>query len=171
MVEDILPTFHTLRLRHALSLEAIYEHSERSIDIDEIHLFDETGRANPYTADDLLFLLSELSGQHYDRTNVGGITFVLARPPALPINPLPRASLSSEPTLFDLYVAYGLDIDWLGEATGLDDREVWDLIMGRADGSNQPAVEQLLQIISQYTGVTYTRERVKSGLHTGTCLS
>ncbi|HLI87159.1 MAG TPA: hypothetical protein VKV37_00640 [Ktedonobacteraceae bacterium] len=96
---------------------------------------------------------------------------MLARPPALPINPLPRASLSSEPTLFDLYVAYGLDIDWLGEATGLDDREVWDLIMGRADGSNQPAVEQFLQVISQYTGITYTRERVESGLHTGACLS
>jgi hypothetical protein len=160
---DILPTFHTLRLRHALSLEAIYEQSERSIDIDEIRLFDETGRANPYTADDLLFILSELSGHHYDRTNVGGITFVLARPPALPINPPPRAALSSEPTLFELYVAYGLDVNWLGEAIGLNDREVWDLIMERAGGRNQPAMEQLFRVISQYTGVTYRREMAKSG--------
>jgi hypothetical protein len=45
--ENVLPTFHALRLQHGISLEAMYEHAEQSLSMEEIWLFDETGRANP----------------------------------------------------------------------------------------------------------------------------
>lgn len=120
---DPFPTFHELRVRHGVSLEDMYTYAEKDIKLEEIQLFDETGRANPYQVDDLLYALSELSGQHYHRANVSGIIFVLARPPASPTNPQPQPGiLSPRPTLLELFHAYTLDIDWLGEALRQDDR-------------------------------------------------
>ena len=42
---DPFPTFHELRLRHGLSLEDMYQYAEKGISLEEIRLFDETGRA------------------------------------------------------------------------------------------------------------------------------
>src|SRR5258708_5978623 len=112
--EQIRPTFHALRLQHGISLEAISAYAGPSFSMEEIRLFEETGRADPYTVDDLLYVLSALSSQRYTQSNVGGITLVLARPPASPTHPLPLAgALLSQPTLLELYTAYTLDLDWL----------------------------------------------------------
>lgn len=160
---ESFPTFHTLRQQHALSLETLYEHGERSISLEALRLFDETGRADPYTADDILFLLSELSGQRYDRTNVGGIILVLASPPASPTHPVPHhPTLPAQPTLLDLYYAYHLNLDWLGEALHRNNSEVWKILIGEASACKEPLVEQLLHLISRYTGVAYTRENVQT---------
>ncbi len=157
---DSHPTFHERRQQHGISLEAIYEYAEKDITLDDIQLFDETGRANPYQADDLLFALSEVSGQQYHRANVSGIIFVLARPPVSPTNPQPQlGALSAYPTLLELFQAYVLDLDWLGEALRLDNHKVWDLLIGNS--SNETAVEPLLSLISQYTGGTYTPDMIQ----------
>ncbi|HEU5376246.1 MAG TPA: hypothetical protein VFV38_12445 [Ktedonobacteraceae bacterium] len=157
------PTFHTLRQQHGISLEALYEHGERSISLETLGLFDETGRADPYTADDILFLLSELSGQRYDRTNVGGIILVLASPPASPTHPVPQGpALPAQPTLLDLYYAYHLNLDWLGEALHQNNSEVWKVLRGEASACEEPLVEQVLHLISHYTGVAYTTENVQT---------
>lgn len=159
-----LPTFQALRQQHGLSLEALYEHGERAISMEEIRLFDETGRANPYIVDDLLFLLSECSGQHYDRTNVGGIVFVLACPPASPTHPQPRSGcLPAQPTPLDLYHAYHLHLDWVGEALERNNRDIWDMLNETTEGSNRPLLEQFLHLLSHYTGVDYTLENVRIG--------
>ncbi len=155
------PSFHELRLQHGIALEALYEYAEKGIRLEDIRLFDETGRANPYQADDLLFALSEVSGQHYHRGNVRGIIFVLARPPVSATDPQPRAGvLSTRPTLLELFRAYALDIDWLGEALRLDNQKVWDILVENT--SNRPVVEQFLHMLSQYTGVTYTLEMLQT---------
>jgi hypothetical protein len=161
------PTFHELRLKHGISLEAISVYAGPSLSMEEIRLFDETGRANPYTADDLLFVLSKLSGQRYSRTNVGEITLVLARPPASPTHPQPLAgALFSRLTLLELYVAYALDLDWLAEALGKDTYDVWQLMAGPTDQSNYPAVEEFLHLVSRYTGVDYTLDATIIGRQT-----
>lgn len=84
------PTFRELRLRHGLPLEAIYQYADGTISMEEIQMFDEAGQADPYAADDLLFVLSKLAGQRYTRDNVGGITLALARPPMSPTHPNPK---------------------------------------------------------------------------------
>lgn len=155
-----LPTFHELRLRHDISLETIYEYAEQEISLDAIQLFDETGRANPYLADDLLFVLSQLSGSEYNRSSVQGIIFVLARPPISPTDPRQQAGpLPSPLTLLGLYYGYRLDLKWLGEALLLDGREVWDLLAGNT--RNSEMVERLLDLISQYTGSTYMPDMIQ----------
>src|SRR5258708_5004756 len=162
-----LPTFHALRLQHGISLEALFEYAEKDISLDDIRLFDETGRANPYTADDLLFALSEVAGQHYNRAKVSGIIFILARPPASPTDPqFQTGALSARPTLLELSQAYELDVDWLGEALRLNNHEVRDLLIG--DASNPEAVARLLHMVSQYTGVTYTPDMIQLTQQTGT---
>lgn len=158
-MSEELPTFHIIRQRHAISLEALYEYAEREIDMEAIRLFDETGRADPYTVDDLLYILSQVSGQSYTRTNVGGIIFILARPPADPIHPRPQKPLSVCPTLLEIYYAYHLDLNWLGEATGLDSQEIWDLLTGQA--TDQPVLEHILHLISHYISATYTLDTVR----------
>ena len=157
---DLFPTFHELRLRYEISLEALYQYAEKGISLEEIQLFDETGRANPYQVDDLLYALSELSGQHSHRANVSGIIFVLARPPASPTNPQPQTGiLSTRPTLLELFHAYRLDIDWLGEALRLDDQRIWNILVENT--SNMHVVEKFLHMLSQYTGVSYTLEMLR----------
>jgi len=157
----MLPTFHELRLKHGIALEAMYEYAEQEISLDEIRLFDETGRADPYTVDDLLFVLSKLSGKHYNRTHVRGVIFILARPPASPSDPQPQAGpLPAPPTLLDLYYGYTLHLDWLGEALRMENREVWDVLRG--DASKSEDAERVLHLISQYTGVASTLDMIRS---------
>ena len=164
MSSNQLPTFHELRLRHGVSLEAIYEYAEQEIRLDEIQLFDETGRANPYLADDLLFVLSQLSGQPYDRSSVRGIIFVLARPPMSATDPCQQAGpLPLHPRLLDLYYGYRLDLKWLGEALMLDRREVWDLLAGQTRDPEK--IARLLDLLSQYTGSAYTPDMIEFPQH------
>ncbi len=153
-MSEELPTFRTIRQHHAISLEALYEYAEGDIDMEVIRLFDETGRANPYMVDDLLYILSQLSGQSYTRANVDGIIFVLARPPADPTHPQPQKRLSIPPKLLEIYYAYHLDLDWIGEAVNLSRQTVWDLLTGQAN--DQPTLEHIFHLISQYIGVNYT---------------
>lgn len=154
------PTFRELRLRHDLSLEAIYQYADGTISMEEIQMFDEAGRADPYTADDLLFVLSKLARQHYTRDNIGGITMVLARPPMSPTQPQPQTALRAHPTLLELYVTYALDLDWLGEALMLDTSDVWQLIAGRLMPQSIPHIEALLQLLSRYIGIPYTLDAI-----------
>ena len=160
MSTNQLPTFRELRLQHTISLEAVYEYAEQEIGLDAIQLFDETGRADPYLADDLLSVLSQLSGREYNRSSVRGIIFVLARPPVSPADPRPQDDLLPSPlTLLDLYYGYRLDLEWLGEALRLDGREVWDLLTGNT--RNPEMVERLLDLISQFTGSIYTPDMIQ----------
>jgi len=155
------PTFNDVRLKHNVSLEVLAVAAGSSLSMEEIQLFDETGRANPYTADDLLFLLSELSGRHYTRSNVGGITLILARPPMSPTQPQPQTGpLHERPTLLELYAAYALDLEWLAEALALDTSEVWQLLSEAIPQTTHPKVAELLSLISHYTGRSYTLESV-----------
>jgi hypothetical protein len=163
-IPDKHPSFHDLRLRHRISLDALSAYAKREISWETIQMFDETGRANPYIADDLLFALSELTGQSYTRTNVGGIIFVLAPPPAAPIRPQPLPGrLPARPTLFDLFMAYRLDIDWVGEALGLDDWEIWRVIEDPLEEMDRPVIGRFLSLVSRYTGVISTWERIQLG--------
>lgn len=157
------PTFQEVRLHHHISLEEFSAAAGPSLSMEEIQLFDETGRADPYTADDLLFLLSELSGQRYTRDNVGGIILVLARPPMSPTQPQPLTGLRECPTLLDLFVAYKLDLDWLAEALMIEESEVWQLIVGRIVPQRIPRIEALLQLLSRYSGIPYTLETITLG--------
>lgn len=162
--EHDYPTFQEVRLKHSISLEALSAAAGPSLSMEEIRLFNETGRANPYTADDLLFLLSELAGHRYTRDNVGGITLILARPPMSPTQPQPQTGpLRESPTLLELYVAYKLDLDWLAEALALDMSEVWQLIAGRITPQSIPHIEALLQLLSQYIGIPYTLDTITLG--------
>lgn len=159
--EQTYPTFNGVRLKHHISLEALAAAAGPSLSMEEIRLFDETGRANPYTADDLLFLLSELAGQWYTRSNVGGITLVLARPPMSPTQPQPQTGpLHEQPTLLELYAAYALDLEWLAEALVLETSEVWQLLAEAIPQTTHPKVAELLSLISRYTGRSYTLESV-----------
>ncbi|HEU5374105.1 MAG TPA: hypothetical protein VFV38_01575 [Ktedonobacteraceae bacterium] len=156
-----LPTFHECRIQHGISLEALSAFVEQSIRWEVIQRFDETGWADPYTADDLLFALSELSGQEYTRANVGGIRLALARPPAPPFHPPPSPGVLSErPTLRDLFLAYQLDLSWVAEALALDSGVLRTIIEAPVEAWDRPVIERLLHLISQYTGVPYTWERM-----------
>lgn len=157
------PTFNALRLKHHISLEALAAAAGPSLGMEEIFLFDEAGLADPYTADDLLFVLSELSGQCYTRDNVGGITLVLARPPMSPTQPQPLTGLRERPTLLELFVAYKLDLDWLAEALRIEESEVWQLIVGRIVPQRIPRIEALLHLLSRYSGISYTLETITLG--------
>jgi len=157
------PTFQEVRLKHHISVEALSAAAGPSLSMEEIQLFDEAGRADPYTADDLLFLLSELSGQRYTRDNVGGITLVLARPPMSPTQPQPLTGLRECPTLLELFVAYKLDLDWLAEALMIEESDVWRLIVGRIVPQRIPRIEALLQLLSRYSGIPYTLETITLG--------
>jgi hypothetical protein len=157
------PTFQEVRLKHHISLEALSAAAGPSLSIEEIRLFDETGRADPYTADDLLFLLSELSGQRYTRNNVGRITLVLARPPMSPTQPQPLTELRECPTLLELFVAYKLDLDWLAEALMIEESDVWQLIVGRIMPQRIPRIDALLQLLSRYIGIPYTLDTITLG--------
>ena len=153
MSKKSLPAFRDLRLCYGISLEAIDEAAEHTIEWSVLQQFDETGRADPYTVDDLLFVLSELSGQGYTRHTVD-VTCVLARPPACPLHPQPLPGLPDHPTLFDLYTAYRLDLDWLAEALQTSQDVVWTCLMQPFDATNQCAVD-LVRLISAYAEKDY----------------
>lgn len=155
------PTFRDVRLRHGISLEAISAFAEGDICWETLQQFDQTGRADPYTVDDLLFVLSELSGHRYTRHAVA-VTFVLARPPASPLHPEPLPGLPDHPTLYDLYVGYRLDLDWLAEALQVSEEMVWECILHPCDANNQRAVD-LLRIISAYTNRAYPSKLMQEG--------
>ena len=129
--------------------------AEHAIDWSVLQQFDETARADPYTVDDLLFVLSELSGQVYTRPTVD-VTCVLARPPACPLHPRPLPGLPDYPTLFDLYTAYRLDLDWLAEAVQTSQDAVWECLM-HFDATSQIAVD-LVRLIGAYTQRDYATE-------------
>lgn len=157
---DARPTFHELRLHHGVSLEAIYAFAEEDICWETLQRFDQTGRADPYTVDDLLFVLSELCDHRYTRHNVGGITFVLARPPASPLHPEPLPGLPDQPTLFELYTAYRLDLDWLAEALQTSEEVVWKQILHPFPRGN-PVAGELFALISAYTGRAYVLKQAQ----------
>jgi hypothetical protein len=158
---DARPTFRDVRLRHDISLETIFAFVEGDIRWDTLQQFDQTGRADPYTVDDLLFVLSELSGHCYTRHDVD-VTFVLARPPASPLHPEPLPGLPDHPTLYDLYVGYRLDLDWLAEALQTSQEIVWKCIIQPFDATHQRAVD-LLRMISAYTNRAYTSKLMQEG--------
>lgn len=60
-------------------------------------------------------------------------------------------------------MAYRLDIDWVGEALGLDDWEIWRVIEDPLEEMDRPVIAHFLSLISRYTGVTYAWENIQLG--------
>jgi hypothetical protein len=149
-----------LCLRYHIWLEDLFQPEVDYMSLEAIHTFEQTGRADPYVAKELLARLSGHTGVYYDRTNVSRIVFVLARPPVQTLNPQPLSgSLSDPPTLLEIYSAYQLDLDLLGESIGLWCEDVWRMVVGH--WNHLDVVAELLGLISSYTGRAYTLETVR----------
>lgn len=158
--EDRRPTFQQLRLAHRLTVEMLYGAAMRSVEMEAIERFEETGYGEPHEIETILHALSNLAGRIYERSDISNIHFILSAGGQPHPQPRPDFPLPVRPTLVQIQTAYDLKLSHLAEAANLEVFEVYRMMILKP--VRLEAIQKVLQIISDYTEVEWTRENVET---------
>ena len=161
---NVFPSFHDRREQHNITLEKLLTAMDGQIHPDAVKQFDETGYGKALLIDEALAALSYLSGQLYTRKNVGGLRFIISTNGKLPAPDEKRQfrKLPERPTILQLRDYYGLSLYKLQEAADVDYRSLYRMINNVK--VKRAAVEAVLEVISHFTGVEYSLEKVKAAV-------